>query len=65
MAKESVTYSEAIAQIEEIVHKFNSEKFDVDTLASEVKKATDLIAICKSKLLKAEKDVNKILTKNE
>ncbi len=65
MAKENITYSEAMAQIEEILHKFNNEKFDIDTLAVEVKKATDLITICKSKLLKAEKDVNKILTKND
>ena len=34
---------------------------DVDTLAAEVKRATELIASCKERLRKAEEEVNKIL----
>lgn len=63
MTKESITYSEAIAQVEDILQKFNNEHFDVDRLAVEVKRATELITLCKTKLLKAEKEVNKILNK--
>ena len=36
-------------------------KSDVDSLAAEVKRATELIASCKARLRKAEADVNKIL----
>ena len=34
---------------------------DVDSLAAEVRRATELIAVCKAKLQKAEEEVNKIL----
>ena len=33
----------------------------MDTLAAEVKRATELIASCKERLRKAEEEVNKIL----
>ena len=48
MAKKEMTYAEAMAQIEKI-------------LAREVKRATELIAGCKSRLRKAEEEVSKIL----
>ena len=34
---------------------------DVDSLAGEVKRATELIASCKARLHKAEEEVSKIL----
>lgn len=59
--KDKITYSEAIAQIEAILRRFNDEKFDVDTLAAEVKRATELIALCRERLTKAEADVEEQL----
>ena len=38
-----------------------SEEMDVDSLAAEVKRATELIASCKARLHKAEEEVSKIL----
>lgn len=61
MAKKELTYSEATAQIEKILARLRSEEMDVDTLAAEVKRATELIASCKERLHKAEEEVNKIL----
>ncbi len=61
MEKNKVSYSEAIAEIEAILDRFNREEFDVDTLAAHVKRATELIAICRTKLRKAEDDVAKVL----
>ena len=63
MEKE-LTYAEAIAEVEKIVAKFATGEMDVDSLAANVKRATELIAVCKKRLAKAEKDVAKIL-KNE
>lgn len=54
-------YAEAIAEIEEILAKFNAEEFDIDSLAEQVKRATELIKLCKEKLRKAEEDVAAIL----
>ena len=61
MGKQQIGYNEAIAEIEEILEKFSKEELDVDTLASNVKRATELIKICKQRLRKAESDVEEIL----
>lgn len=54
-------YAEAIAEIERIIGRFRNEEMDVDSLAAEVRRATELIAACKEKLRKAEEEVNQIL----
>ncbi len=59
--KEEPSYTEAIAEIERILGRFRSEEMDVDSLAAEVRRATELIAVCKDKLRKAEEEVNNIL----
>ena len=61
MAKKALKYGDAIREIEQILEKFRSEQLDVDTLAQEVKRATELIAACKSRLKEVEGEVNKIL----
>ena len=61
MAKKELTYTEAMAEIEKILARLRSEEMDVDGLAAEVKRATELIAGCKSRLRKAEEEVSKIL----
>ena len=59
--KEEPTYTEAVAEIERILARFRNEEMDVDSLAAEVKRATELITLCKGRLHKAEEEVNKIL----
>lgn len=63
MAKKITTnkYNEAIHEIEQILEKFRTEQLDVDTLTTEVKRATELIAACKSRLTEVEGEVKKIL----
>ena len=61
MKDDKVSYSEAIAEIEKIRASFNEDEFDVDTLAAKVKRATELIAVCREKLRKAENEVSEIL----
>lgn len=59
--KEEITYTEAMHEIEAILGRFRNEEMDVDRLAAEVKRATELIACCKERLLRAESEVKKIL----
>ena len=61
MANKELTYAEAMAEIEKILGRLRSEEMNVDGLAAEVKRATELIASCKARLRKAEADVNKVL----
>ncbi|MBE6196506.1 MAG: exodeoxyribonuclease VII small subunit [Rikenellaceae bacterium] len=62
MAKKSeISYTEAMAEIEQILGRFRAEELSVDDLAKEVKRATELIALCKERLTKAEQSVKKVL----
>ncbi|MFI3330816.1 MAG: exodeoxyribonuclease VII small subunit [Rikenellaceae bacterium] len=59
--KQQATYSQMITEVEEILKKFSSEDFDIDTLAENVQKATLLLSKCKAKLHKAKQDVEEII----
>ena len=61
MAKKKLTYTEAVAEIEHILARLRGEQIDVDTLAAEVKRATELIAQCKAQLTDVEKAVKENL----
>ena len=63
MKKKEFSYTEATAEIERILARLRSEEMDVDDLAAQVARASELIEQCKKKLLKTESEVNKILEK--
>ncbi len=63
MGKKELTYTEATAEIERILARLRNEEMDVDDLAAQVARATELIAHCKEKLFKTEAEVNRILEK--
>ena len=56
-----MTYKEAIEEIEKILRSLREEQNSIDTLSERVARATELIALCREKLRKAEADVNKII----
>ncbi|MFI3288821.1 MAG: exodeoxyribonuclease VII small subunit [Rikenellaceae bacterium] len=59
--EERVTYDEATKQIEEILTKLRNNEISVDDLSKEVKRATELITLCRDRLTSAESDLKKIL----
>ena len=61
MAKKSFNYTAAVQEIEQILERFRNEQLDVDALAAEVKRASELIAACRERLTTVEKEVNNIL----
>ncbi len=62
MAKKSeLSYAAAMTEIEQILGRFRNEELSVDDLTKEVKRATELISLCKERLLKAEQSVKKVL----
>lgn len=61
MAKKQ-SYSEAIAEIEQILARLKNEQTDIDSLAKEVKRATELIAQCKARLVEVESAVKEQLS---
>ena len=60
MAEQQFSYTEAMAEIERIMTKLRGERVDVDTLTAEVKRASELIEKCKTRLRTTEEEVRKI-----
>ncbi|MCF8328941.1 MAG: exodeoxyribonuclease VII small subunit [Crocinitomicaceae bacterium] len=54
-------YVEAFEELQEIVGEMETGNINIDELAIKVKRAAELIKICKSKLKATELDVQKIL----
>ncbi|WP_163321902.1 MULTISPECIES: exodeoxyribonuclease VII small subunit [Draconibacterium] len=65
MATKKVSYSEAMAEIEEILEKIENEELDVDELAEKVKRVSVLLKTCKDKLTKTNEQVEQILKEME
>jgi len=57
MAKQEISYKQAVAEIEEILNQIEEEEPDVDELTVKVKRVTELLKICRNKLTRAEKDI--------
>lgn len=60
MAKKEIPYTEAMAEIEKIMSKLRGENIDIDTLTAEVKRASELIEMCKQRLRTTEEEVRKL-----
>lgn len=61
MTNKSKNYSESIKELEEIVKSVENESLDLDELSKKVKRATELIKICKEKLFQTDAEIEKIL----
>ncbi len=59
-----MTYEEALKQLEDIVSKVESDELDIDSLGKQLKKAQQLIKLCKDKLAKADEDIKEVLKKD-
>lgn len=60
-----MNYTEAFEELQQIVADIEDGEISVDELSEKVKRASELIAICKKKLTSTEEDVNKILKELE
>jgi exodeoxyribonuclease VII small subunit len=58
---EQINYSDAFHELQTIVTEIEKGEISVDELSQKVKRASQLIKICKLKLTTTEEDVNKIL----
>lgn len=61
MANKTLTYKEAISEIEKILVSIEKDEPDVDELTEKVKRVTFLIKFCKDKLYKTQEEVDKVL----
>ncbi len=58
-------FSEAFEELQTLVKLMEQGEISIDDLAEKVKRANDLIEICKSKLRNAEKEINDVLQNSD
>lgn len=61
MEQQEISYSAALAELEEILRTIETGEADIDTLSSKVTRATELIKLCRARLTKVESQVKEIL----
>ena len=57
---DEMKYEEALAQLESIVRKMESNELNIDEIAAQLKTAQRLIKFCKDKLTHTEQELQKI-----
>ena len=56
-----VKYEEAVRQLEEIVVKMERGELDIDSMATQLNKAQELVKLCKQKLKHTDDEIKKLL----
>lgn len=56
-----ISYDKAFEELQKIVSDMEEGEIGVDVLSEKVKRASELIKICKEKLTSTEEDIQKIL----
>ena len=62
---DDIGYAEALDELEEILGELEGYDLDVDVLAERVRRAGDLIAVCRARILRAGDDVAAIVAELE
>jgi exodeoxyribonuclease VII small subunit len=60
--EQTLKYEAAIAELQTIVRKMENDELDIDQMADQLKRAQELIKLCKDKLTKTDIEIKKILT---
>ncbi|MBO5593439.1 MAG: exodeoxyribonuclease VII small subunit [Prevotella sp.] len=60
MSKE-MKYEAALAELQAIVRKMENDELDIDQMSDQLKRAQELIKLCKDKLTKTDEEIKKIL----
>ena len=62
MSDDTIGYAEAMRELEQILDELEGDDLDVDVLAVRVRRASELIAVCRARITRAEDDVSNIVT---
>ncbi len=57
------TFSDAIQELERILKRIDDESVDIDGLADELRRAAQLLELCREKIRKADVEVSQIVQK--
>ena len=56
-----IKYEAALAELQTIVNKMENDELDIDQMSEQLKRAQELIKLCKDKLAKTDEEIKKIL----
>lgn len=59
--KDDLKYEDAMRELERIVARMENEEPDIDSLGEQLRRAQQLIKLCKAKLTKTDKEIKDIL----
>ena len=62
--KEELKYEAAYAELQTIVRRMENDELDIDQMAEQLKRAQQLIKLCKDKLTKTDEEIKKILAED-
>lgn len=58
---EEMKYEEAFAELQNIVRLMENDELDIDQMAEKLRRAQQLISLCRDKLTKTDEEIKKIL----
>ncbi len=59
-----MTYTQAVAEIEEILRMMQADSLDIDLLAAYTRRATELLTECRRRLTDTDRELQSILNPN-
>jgi exodeoxyribonuclease VII small subunit len=62
VSDESIGYSDAVAELEQILEQLERPDVDVDVLARQVQRAAELIRMCRARITAARIEVETVVT---
>ena len=60
--KQEMKYEAAFAELQSIVQRMENDELDIDQLTTQLKRAQELIKLCRDKVTKTDEEIKKILT---
>jgi exodeoxyribonuclease VII small subunit len=60
--EDDLGYAEAMSELDEILDELEGDHLDVDVLAERVRRASELIKLCRTRIARAQEDVDRIVT---
>ena len=60
-----IGYAAAMAELDAILEELEGDELDVDVLAERVRRASDLIQLCRARITRAQADVDRVVAELE
>ena len=59
---DEIGYADAMRELDDILEELERDDLDVDVLATRVQRASELIQLCRTRIARAQADVDQVVT---